>query len=485
MKTYFIQTFWCAMNQADSEKIHMLFLQAWFIKVDSWKKAQVVIFNTCSVRQKWEDRVFWMIEEIHKYNKNIASEKNTIKVWITWCMVRKTWMNKKYLNEAIKRDKNKSKKISLLTDKEWIYNYDDKLFPRNGEKLDFVFRIEETKYMSLMLSIIYQESIGQDDKFDDYLKSKQYRENPAQANVIIQTGCDNYCSFCIVPYTRGKEISRKHDQIIEECREAVDWWAKEITLIGQNVNSYGKQFVAKKLWNNEKSQWNSLEWVSPFRKLLDWINTIEWLDRIRFTSSNPHDMTRDILDSHFECNTICNYLHFALQSGSNKMLKRMNRKHTYEAFKDQVMYLRKIDPLFSISTDIIVWFSWETEEMFEETVKAFQECEFDFCFTARYSVRKGTLAEKMYPDDITSETKAERWNILNELLLASVTKRNQLMLGRSEEILISWEKDEQFYWRTRNFKEVFFEKNMKNSIGDIVNIKIDNLDNFVLQWSQI
>jgi tRNA-2-methylthio-N6-dimethylallyladenosine synthase len=131
------------------------------------------------------------------------------------------------------------------------------------------------------------------------------------------------------------------------------------------------------------------------------INKIDWIDRIRFTSSNPHDMTWDILDAHFELNKTCNYLHFALQSWSNEMLKKMNRKHTYDDFKMMVNYLRKKDPLFSISTDIIVWFSWETEEMFEQTLVAIQECEFDFVYNARYSVRKWTIASKLYPDDIS------------------------------------------------------------------------------------
>ncbi len=482
MKKYFIQTFGCAMNQADSEKINMIFLQSGFIKVTNWKQANVVIFNTCSVRQKWEDRVFGLSEEIFRYN----TENNTdILIWITGCMVRKTWINKQYLEDNLTRDKNKSKKINLLNNKEGIFNYDDKLFPRMWDKLDFTLRIEETKYLPLMLTHILWEAIGNDSKFDDYLKSKQLRETPSQANVIIQTWCDNYCTFCIVPYTRWWELSRTHKEILEECVDAVKNWAKEITLIGQNVNSYWKQFVDKKLWNSEKSTWNKLEWKSPFRELLDDINSIEWLDRIRFTSSNPHDMTQDILDSHMELKNNCNYLHFALQSGSDKMLKRMNRKHSYSDFRKQVEYLRSKDPLFSISTDIIVWYSWETEEMFQETVQAFKECDFDFCFTARYSVRKGTLADRMYPDDVSNEEKARRWHILNDLLLKSIQKRNKLMIWREEEILISWEKDEQFHWRTRNFKEVFFNKLEGNKIWDIVTVKILSLDEFVLVWEQV
>ncbi len=479
MRKYYIKTFWCSMNQADSEKINMLLLQSWFFKVWSIKDADLVIFNTCSVRQKWENRVFWMINEIVKSNKNNGENKI---VWITWCMVRKTWINKKYYN--LERDRKTAKKITILW-WEWdIFNSDDKLFPKI-ESLDFTLRIEEVWYLSFILSHIFREKIGQDDKFDDYLKLSQLRENKYSANIIIQTGCDNYCTFCIVPYTRWVEISRPVEDILNEIKLAVKWWAKEINLIWQNVNSYWKQFIDKKHWNSDKSSWNSWVWISPFRDLLNNIDKINWIERIRFTSSNPHDMTRDILESHFELNHTCNYLHFALQSWSNEILKKMNRKHSYEDFKSQVDYLRSKDQMFSISTDIIVWFSWETEKDFKQTLKAFKECEFDFAYNARYSVRKGTIASKMYPDDISDEIKAKRWHILNNQLLENITKRNRMMLDNIEDVLIYWEKDWYFYWRTRNFKEVFFTKNDKSQIWDIVKVKIKKLDKYVLQWEYI
>lgn len=480
MRKYYIKTFWCAMNQADSEKINMILLQSWFMITTNWLDADLVVFNTCSVRQKWEDKVFGFIEEIYRENEKRIDKNKHIKVWITWCMVRKTGLDSKYL-DWYKRDKNNSKKINTLNDSKEIFNNDDKLFPRNNNKIDFVLRIEDIKFLPLMLTHIYNESIWNDYKFDDYLKSKQLRESNFSATIIIQTGCDNYCTFCIVPYTRWKENSRSIEDIVNEAKEAVLSWAKEITLVWQNVNSYWKQFVDRKYWNEEKWKWNEWLWKSPFRNLLEELDKIEWLDRIRFTSSNPHDMTQDILDAHFDLKKTCNYLHFALQSGSNDMLKRMNRKHTYEDFKKQVDYLRSRDPFFSISTDIIVWFSGETEDMFDETIKAFKECEFDFTYNARYSVRTWTIASKIYPDDVSDEVKANRWHLLNEELLKSITKRNTSMLWKIEEILISWQKDEYFFGRTRNFKEVYFiAENV--SIWDIVNVKIIELDRYVLKW---
>jgi tRNA-2-methylthio-N6-dimethylallyladenosine synthase len=439
------------MNQADSEKINMILLQSGFVMINDWKDSDLIIFNTCSVRQKWEDKVFWFLTEIYKENKN--NNKNIL-VWITWCMVRKTWVNWKYLKDY-KRDKNNAKNIIKLKEKAEIFNNDDKLFPRSDWKLDFVLRIEDTNYLSHILTHIIWENIGKDYTFNDYLKSKQLRENPAQAIIIIQTWCDNYCTYCIVPYTRWKEKSRNIDDIVAEAKEAVLNWAKEITLVWQNVNSYGKQWIEPKYWNEEKGKWdvkesNSLlnplpfqgkgatRFKSPFRQLLEEINKIEWLDRIRFTSSNPHDMTQDILDAHFELDKMCNYLHFALQSWSDEMLKKMNRRHKYSDFKKMVDYLRSKDPLFAISTDIIVWFSWETEEMFNDTIKSFEECQFDFTYNARYSIRKWTIAAKIYPDDITNKLKAIRWHKLNDALLESLKIRNKLMLDREEEVLISW-----------------------------------------------
>ena len=229
-------TFGCAMNQADSEKVNMILLQSGFMKTNELKEADLVIFNTCSVRQKWEDKVFWMIEEIKKINSQ--NKKNwlahEIKVWITWCMVRRTWIWEKYL-ENYKRDRNKSKKINLLKDSSEIFNNDDKLFPRARGFLDFTLRIEDIRFLTLMLTHIYWESIWNDSKFDDYLKSKQLRENPYSATIIIQSWCDNFCTFCIVPYTRGRETSRSIEEIVVEAREAVAAWAKEITFLRKAI----------------------------------------------------------------------------------------------------------------------------------------------------------------------------------------------------------------------------------------------------------
>ncbi len=482
IKTFYIKTFGCQMNYADSEKIHMILMSAWLRKVIDPTKADVVIMNTCSVRQKGEDRVFGFMREISRHHKEKSTGMTPL-FGITGCMVRKSWVARRYIDlENYKR--HGAEKITLIDSIESLLNYDDELFLRSL-LIDFTFRIEEVAFTTKILSLISGEDIGNDAKFNEYLAVKQLQENPASANIIIQTGCDNYCTFCIVPHTRGRELSRPQDEIISEIKEVVKNGTKEVTLLGQNVNSYGKEIRAK-LWNQDLLTWSSPDVKTPFRELLEKINNVEWLDRIRFTSSNPHDMTRDILSAHFDLPRLCPYLHFALQSGSDAVLKRMNRKHTYADFKSQVDYLRSRDPLFSISTDIIVGFPGETEEEFQMTANAMRECQFDYAFIARYSPRSGTIATMKHEDDILPDEKARRWTILNDILRETVKSRNHLMVGREEDILVSGEwKDETWVGRTRNFKEVFIPKDERIKVWDLVRVKVTGGDKWVLNGERI
>lgn len=488
LKTYYIKTFGCQMNYADSEKIDMILRSAGFRKVTDPVQSDVIVMNTCSVRQKWEDRVFGFMHEIERYHKKNETEKAPL-FGITGCMVRKSGLAKRYLkNEEGNMDeeykRQNAEKIVLLDSSEALENYDDELFLRS-QSIDFVFRIEEVSYLTKILSLITDEDIGNDAKFNEYLAVKQLQENPSSANIIIQTGCDNFCTFCIVPHTRGREASRPSEEIVVEIKQVLKSGTREITLLGQNVNSYGKE-TKKKLWNSEALTWTSPDVKTPFRELLEKIDDINGIDRIRFTSSNPHDMTRDILDAHFELPNMCNYLHIALQSGSDTMLTRMNRKHTYADFKSQVDYLRDRDTLFSISTDIIVGFPGETEEEFQATATAMRECQFDYAFIARYSSRSGTLATTRYEDDISSQEKARRWTILNDILRETTKDRNLLMVWREEEILIAGEwKDETLVGRTRNFKEVFIPYTPDIKIGDIVLVKIVEGSGWVLKGERV
>lgn len=479
--TYYVKTFGCQMNYADSEKVNMVLLQSGLRKVVDPAKADVVILNTCSVRQKGEDRVFGFAHEVKKLEKKLGKE---ILVGITGCMVRKTGLARKYLEEGTER-KSSGGTIRFLPSSDSVFNWDDDLLSRSKD-VDFVFRIEETGHLPKLLSVATGFDVGNDEKWEEYLRMRQARENVASANVIIQTGCDNFCTFCIVPHTRGRETSRPLAEIVEEVREAVAAGAKEVTLLGQNVNSYGKETRAK-LWNPESLTWNvdadrRTETKTPFRELLEAVGSVPGLDRLRFTSSNPHDMTRDILDAHFEIPAMAPHLHFALQSGSDSVLKRMNRKHTYADFKAQVDYLRSKDPLFSISTDVIVGFPGETEEEFQSTLRAMEECEFDYVYLARYSPRNGTAATDRLGDDVPADVKADRWNRANAVLERLVPARAKLLVGRTENILITGKgRTGGCVGRTRNFKEVFLSENADVAPGSIVEAKIEGVEGWNLR----
>lgn len=211
------------------------------------------------------------MNEITRYHKKNETGQSVL-FGITGCMVRKSGIARRYIDlEKYKR--HEAAKITLLNSSEAIVNYDDELFLRS-QSIDFVFRIEEVSFLTKILSLISGEDIGNDAKFNEYLAVKQLQENPSSANIIIQTGCDNFCTFCIVPHTRGREISRPQDEIIREITDVVANGTKEVTLLGQNVNSYGKETRAK-LWNSEELTWTHKDVKTPFRDLLDHINQIE------------------------------------------------------------------------------------------------------------------------------------------------------------------------------------------------------------------
>ena len=216
-ETYYVKTFGCQMNYADSEKVNMVLLQSGLRKVLDPAKADVVVLNTCSVRQKGEDRVFGYVNEVKKLAEKLGK---TVFVGITGCMVRKTGIARRYLDEGTQRNSHGGK-ILLLPDGGSVFNWDDDLFPRCTQ-IDFVFRIEETGHLPKLLSVVSGHEIGNDEKWEEYLRMRQIRENPASASVIIQTGCDNFCTFCIVPHTRGRETSRAISDIVGEVRDAVD-----------------------------------------------------------------------------------------------------------------------------------------------------------------------------------------------------------------------------------------------------------------------
>lgn len=484
LKTYSIQTFWCAMNFSDSEKISAVLDSYWLEEVSKKENADLVIFNTCSIKQKSEDKIFWFINNLKKIKEKFPHRK----IWITWCMVKKTWT----------RDANKNKEEN---EKLKFYSNDELL--RRSSTLDFVFRILDLPKVPEILWLNKQTvgtfratSLPENKDKEKFFQIKQKLKSPHQAIIPIQTGCDNFCTYCVVPYTRWREFSRSIEEISREIKFYWKKWVKEIILVGQNVNSYWKWWwITKRKFDEENKKWfDSENWnddeKTPFAKLLEELNKVaieNWVERIRFQSSNPHDMTDDILDAIINCETVMPALHFALQSWNDEILEKMKRRHTYKDFKKIVEKLRNSEKYwrkFWISTDLIVWFSWETKENFQDTINAIREIEFDMIYISQYSVRKWTHAWDNFPDDISLDVKKERWQIANEELKKSMQKRMDLFKWEKVKVLIdkiiSWENSEECEWKTEeNYVCRFPNKDYKP--WEIIEVEVIWNDTWALQ----
>ena len=275
----------------------------------------------------------------------------------------------------------------------------------------------------------------------DYLAAK--RDDPVKAYVSIIRGCDKFCTYCVVPYTRGQEVSRHPDQIVEECQQLVDKGYKEITLLGQNVNSYGK----------DKPEWQSL-----FHDLLYRLDAIPGLERIRFMTSHPYDITRDLMLAVRDLPSLCEFVHFPIQCGSNRVLRKMNRLYTRESYMEKVREFKEILPSVTLGTDIIVGFPTETEEEFEETYSALKEIEYSVAFIFSYSARKGTPAMR-WQDTVSEEEKDRRLQRLLQLQNEIYAKQRQVLVNTPVEVLVerqSHKNKELLKGRTRCWKNVVF-----------------------------
>jgi tRNA-2-methylthio-N6-dimethylallyladenosine synthase len=454
MLKYHIQTFGCQMNYSDTERVTAILEKSGYQKGRMLEDVDLFIFNTCSIKQKGEDRVYGMI-------KNIASFKKAnphLLIGITGCMVRQT----------SSRNSPPEKKDHLL----------QQLGP-----LDFVFKITDTHKLPDVL-IEAQPSLDlrsiDEVALNDYLRVTPEYTSKFQATVPIQIGCDKYCTYCIVPYSRGREQSRPMEDILAECRQLVENGCKEITLVGQTVNSYGLSSFDKQSGRFEDYHLAaSGKPLTPFVKLLGEINTLSelGLSRLRYSSPHPRDFSDELIEAHATFKTLCPYLHLPIQSGDNQILARMNRKYSVEQYREKIQKLLAEVPDCVITTDIIVGFCGETDQQFENTYKLFEEIRWDQAFISRYSERQGTLAEKAFPDDVTAEIKSSRWHKLNNLLKKISKEKNQAYVGRTLEVLVERYNPltKEYEGRSREMKLVQFSGAADvapNLVGKILQIEI-------------
>ncbi|MCD5382830.1 MiaB/RimO family radical SAM methylthiotransferase [Candidatus Gracilibacteria bacterium] len=454
LKTYSIKTFGCAMNFSDSEKISSVLDSYGLTEVLDDENADLVIFNTCSIKQKSEDKIFGLLHNFKKIKEKFPHRK----YGITGCMVKK----------------------SGIRDKESVFYSNDPLL-RRSEILDFVFRILDLPKLPGILGINKNSDKNLNEDKEKFFQIQQKLKSPHQAIIPIQTGCDNFCTYCVVPYTRGKEFSRSIAEITREINFYAKKGIKEVILVGQNVNSYGKGGgITKRKFDEENKKWLDGEEKTPFAKLLEEVNKIEGIERIRFQSSNPHDMTNDIIKAILNCEKVMPSLHFALQSGNDEILKKMRRRHTFDDFKKIVKKLRSKNKKFGISTDIIVGFCGETEGQFQNTLKAIREIQFDMIYISQYSVRKGTFAGDKMNDDISLEIKKKRWQETNEELKKSMKNRMSIFQGEKVKVLIDKIENGICEGKTEeNYVCRFSEKNYK--VGEIVEVEVIGSDTWALK----
>ena len=429
---YNILTMGCQLNENDSEKLCGMLEQMGYIRTDKSEEADISLFNTCCVRENAEDRLFGKLGELKK-----IKEKTGMIIAIGGCM-----MQEKHITDKIKES----------------YPFVDILFGTHT-----LHKFPEDLYKTLDQKTKQEDIIDIDGKVYEGLPIK--RDSNVKASVTIMNGCNNFCSFCIVPYVRGRERSRQPRDIINEVRELAKNGYKEITLLGQNVNSYLRVEQQKNI------PFEEYEGVNSFATLLRAINKIEGIERIRFVSPHPKDFTDDVIDAIAECDKVCKLVHLPLQSGNTDILRIMNRRYTKEQFLELVEKMKNKIPNLTLSTDIIVGFPGETDEQFVDTLDVVRKVKFEQVYMFIYSRRVGTPGDKM-PNQVPEEDKHRRFDKLKALYESQVEENNQKYIGTTQKVLVEGESKNNpnmLTGRTDSNKVVIFEgpKELKDQIIDV------------------
>ena len=431
---YTILTMGCQLNENDSEKLCGMLEKMGYTKTEKQNDADLALFNTCCVRENAEDKLFGKLGEL----KRLKEQKGII-IAIGGCM-----MQEKHITDKIKES---YPFVDILFGTHTLHK-----FPEDLYKV-----IEEKRKLEDILDI--------DGKIYEGLPIK--RDSKIKASVTIMNGCNNFCSYCIVPYVRGRERSRQPRDIIEEVKELAKEGYKEITLLGQNVNSYLRVEREKNI------PFEEYQGVNSFATLLRAINKIDGIERIRFISPHPKDFTDDVIEAIADCEKVCKLVHLPLQSGNTKVLKEMNRKYTKEQYLNLVEKMKNKIPNLTLSTDIIVGFPGETDEEFEDTLEVVEKVRFEQVYMFIYSRRVGTPGDKMQ-NQIPEDIKHKRFDKLKALVESQIEENNKKYIGTTQKILVEGESknnSNMLSGRTESNKVVIFEGS-KELIDKIINIKI-------------
>jgi tRNA-2-methylthio-N6-dimethylallyladenosine synthase len=409
------------MNELDTEIMIGKLMERGLKRVHTEEEGDILIYNTCSIRDLAERKVMGKLGILGR-----NSQKDKI-IGVTGCM-------------AIAKKESLFKKIPHL---------DFVLGTNNISNLGAV--LDEVMHTGKQIALT-------DKKFEenlDYLAAK--RDSKVSAHVSIIRGCDKYCTYCVVPYTRGREVSRPFNDILEEVKQLVDKGYKEITLLGQNVNSYGK----------DQKQWGVL-----FHDLLEQIDKTG-INRVRFLTSHPVDITKNLMEAIRDLPSLCEFVHFPMQAGNNRILKKMHRIYTVEEYFEKVEMLRDIVPNVALGTDMIVGFPTETDLEFEDTYSNMEKVNYSTAYLYTYSARSGTPAMR-FIDDVTEEKKMERLNRLMGLHKRQTSEQRAEMIGKNVEVLFEKQNESgQLRGRTRCWKKVIAEGEL-SLVGSIANVKIES-----------
>lgn len=434
---YTILTMGCQLNENDSEKLCGMLEKMGYTKTEKQNDADLALFNTCCVRENAEDKLFGKLGELKRL-KELKEQKGII-IAIGGCM-----MQEKHITDKIKES---YPFVDILFGTHTLHK-----FPEDLYKV-----IEEKRKLEDILDI--------DGKIYEGLPIK--RDSKIKASVTIMNGCNNFCSYCIVPYVRGRERSRQPRDIIEEVKKLAKEGYKEITLLGQNVNSYLRVEREKNI------PFEEYQGVNSFATLLRAINKIDGIERIRFISPHPKDFTDDVIEAIADCEKVCKLVHLPLQSGNTKVLKEMNRKYTKEQYLNLVEKMKNKIPNLTLSTDIIVGFPGETDEEFEDTLEVVEKVRFEQVYMFIYSRRVGTPGDKMQ-NQIPEDIKHKRFDKLKALVESQIEENNKKYIGTTQKILVEGESknnSNMLSGRTESNKVVIFEGS-KELIDKIINIKI-------------
>ena len=452
-RNLYIESYGCQMNFSDSEIVASILSKEGFNTTDSLDDADLVLVNTCSIREKAELTVRKRLEKFNAVKKT----RPHMKVGVLGCMA-----------ERLK---------SQLLEEEKIV--DMVVGPDAYKDLPNLVRDVDEGRNAVNVILSKEETYGD-------IAPVRLNSNGVTAFVSITRGCDNMCTFCVVPFTRGRERSRDPQSIVEEVNDLWSRGFKEITLLGQNVDSYLWYGGGLKKDFKEASEIQKATSVN-FAQLLAKVAEAQPKLRIRFSTSNPQDMTMEVVETMAKYRNICNYIHLPVQSGSNRILKAMNRLHTREEYFSLIDNIRKIIPDCAISQDMITGFPTETEEDHEDTLSLMDYVKYDFGFMFAYSERPGTLAARKLEDAVPQETKKRRLSEIIEKQLTHSLYRTELHIGKTEEVLIEGvSKKSSSEWMGRNSQNtvvVFPKENYK--VGDFVMVKIESCTSATLKGTAI